>query len=161
MRTSIRLARPGDLGAIARVHAAAIRELCREHYEPREIADWLAPNPGMFVRLLRHATVFVAIHDGDVVGFAAVAVGRREVRAVYVDPCAAGGGLGGRLLQRAERIARALGVRELHLAATLNAVGFYERQGWTRDETGKPPPGRRCVPMKKRLISSARKRPVM
>lgn len=158
MRTSIRLARSGDLGAIARVHAAAIRELCRGHYEPREIDDWLAPNPGMFVRLLRHATVFVATCDGDVVGFSAVAVGRGEVRAVYVDPCAGGGGLGGRLLQRAERVARALGVRELHLAATLNAVGFYERHGWTRDEGGTVPAGRRCVPMRKKLVSIARKR---
>lgn len=158
MRTSIRLARPDDLGAIARVHAAAIRGLCRGHYEPREIADWLAPNPGMFVRLLRQATVFVATCDGDVVGFSAVAIGRREVRAVYVDPCAAGGGLGGRLLGRAERIARALGVRELHLAATLNAVAFYERHGWTRDEKGKASPGRRCVPMRKRLMQVARKR---
>jgi GNAT superfamily N-acetyltransferase len=157
-RTSIRLARPGDLGSIARVHAASIRELCRGHYEARELAEWLAPNPGMFVRLLRHATVFVATRAAEVVGFAAVAVHRREIRAVYVDPSAAGGGLGVRLLQRAERVARALGVRELHLAATLNAVGFYERCGWTRDESGAAPPGRRCVPMRKRLGSGGRKR---
>lgn len=161
MRTSIRQARAGDLGAIARVHAASVRELCRGHYDVREIADWLAPNPGMFARLLRQATVFVATRGGEIVGFAAVAIGRREIRAVYVDPCAAGGGLGLRLLQRAERIARALGVRELHLAATLNAVGFYERCGWVRDEAGAIPPGRRCVPMRKRLVSGGRKRAVV
>jgi hypothetical protein len=59
-------------------------------------------------------------------------------------------------LRRAERFARALGVRELHLAATLNAVEFYERHGWKRDEGGTVPAGRRCVPMRKRLVSSAR-----
>lgn len=158
VRTSIRLARPTDLGAIARVHEASVRELCRGHYEPREIAEWLAPNPGMFVRLLRQATVYVATRGGAVVGFAAVAVARREIRAVYVDPGAAGGGLGVRLLQRAERVARALGVRELRLAATLNAVGFYERCGWIRDEAGAIPRSRRCVPMRKRL-GGGRKRP--
>lgn len=151
VRTSIRLARPSDLGAIARVHEASVRELCRGHYEPREIAEWLTPNPGMFVRLLRHSTVFVATRGGVVLGFAAVTIGRRELRAIYVDPCAAGGGVGVRLLARAERVARALGVRELHLAATLNAVGFYERCGWTRDEKGAVPRDRRCVAMRKRL----------
>lgn len=147
---SIRLARPSDLAAIARVHAASVRGLCAAHYPPQAIEQWLAPSPGLYVRMLRSSTVYVAERSGVVVAFAAVRLATREVRAVYVAPDEAGGGLGQRLLLRLERVARALGIHELRLAATLNAVGFYERHGWRRDP--RPSPARqRCVAMRKRL----------
>ncbi|WAS98314.1 GNAT family N-acetyltransferase [Nannocystis punicea] len=149
---SIRLARPADLAAIATVHAASVRQLCAGHYPPQAIDQWLAPSPGLYARMLRSSTVYVAERGGQVVAFAAVRLATREVRALYVSPGAAGGGLGLRLMRRLERVARAFGMVELRLWATLNAVGFYERLGWRRDvrQSGKRPP-HRCVPMRKRL----------
>lgn len=149
---SIRLARPSDLAAIASVHAASVRGLCAAHYPPQAIEQWLAPSPGLYVRMLRSSTVYVAERSREVVGFAAVRLATREVRAVYVRPGAAGRGLGQRLLARLERVARAVGIRELRLVATLNAVGFYERLGWRRDARPSPSPSpQRCVAMRKRL----------
>ena len=161
-RVSLRLGRDGDLAAMARVHQASVRGLCKDHYEPHEIERWTAVDPGLYARLLRHSTVFIATRGRVVVGFAAVSIARREVRAVYVAPSAAGGGVGGRLLQRIERLARALGVRTLHLAATLNAVSFYERLGWTLDEACPTPANYRCVAMCKRISGAGgvRKRSV-
>jgi GNAT superfamily N-acetyltransferase len=149
---SIRLARPADLAAIATVHAASVRALCAGHYSPQAIEQWLAPSPGLYDRMLRSSTVYVAERAGQVVAFAAVRLATREVRAMYVSPGATGGGLGLRLMQRLERVARAFGAAELRLSATLNAVGFYERLGWRRDarDTGTRPP-QRCVAMRKRL----------
>jgi putative acetyltransferase len=149
---SIRLARASDVAAIATVHAASVRGLCARHYRRREIEQWLAPNPGLYARMLRTSTVFVAEASGQVVGFAAVRLASREVRALYIVPGAAGGGLGLRLMLRIERMARAYGLRELHLSATLNAVAFYERLGWRRDpHDDTASPERRCVSMRKRL----------
>lgn len=149
---SIRLARTSDIPAIARVHAASVRGLCARHYRREDIDQWLAPGPGLYARMLKSATVFVAERAGEVVGFAAVRLATREVRALYVTPGAAGGGLGQRLLLRLERVARALGIRELRLSATLNAVGFYERLGWRREpEEAGTVRRRRCVAMRKRL----------
>lgn len=161
-RVSIRLANAGDLAAMARVHLASVRVLCSGHYGREEIERWTTVDPGLYARLLRSATVYVAARSGVVVGFAALSVARREIRAVYVDPAAAGGGVGGRLLTRLERLARALGVRELHLAATLNAVAFYERHGWALDEAHPALANHRCVPMYKRLagVGRVRKRAV-
>lgn len=161
-RVSIRLAKTGDLAALARVHQTSVRSLCGGHYERREIEQWTAVDPGLYARLLRESTVFVATRAGAIVGFASVSIARREVRAIYVAPASAGGGVGGRLLQRVERLARALGVRELHLVATLNAVSFYERHGWTIDEAYPRPSSYRCVPMCKRIVVSGgvRKRSV-
>jgi putative acetyltransferase len=152
---SIRLARASDLVPIAEVHVASIRGLCARHYPRTVIEQWLSPGPGLYERLLRSSTVFVAERAGEVVGFAAVRLATHEVRAVYVMPGAAGGGLGLRLMQRLERIARAVGLRELRLAATLNAVPFYEHLGWRRHgDEDLVRSGGRCVPMRKRLRRS-------
>lgn len=149
---SIRLARSSDLAAIATVHAASVRTLCAGHYPPQTIDQWLAPSPGLYVRMLRSSTVYVAERTGEVVAFAAVRLATREVRAMYVSPGATGGGLGQRLMLRLERVARAVGIGELHLAATLNAVGFYERLGWRCDaRKASPRAPLRCVAMRKRL----------
>ncbi|MBZ5709085.1 GNAT family N-acetyltransferase [Nannocystis pusilla] len=149
---SIRLARSADLAAIAMVHAASVRALCAGHYSPQTIEQWLAPSPGLYDRMLRSSTVYVAERAGRVVAFAAVRLATREVRAMYVSPGVTGGGLGLRLMRRVERVARAVGIAELRLAATLNAVGFYERLGWRRDSArGGKRPAQRCVPMRKRL----------
>ena len=149
---SIRLARPADLAAIATVHAASVRALCAGHYPPQAIEQWLAPSPGLYDRLLRSSTVYVAERAGRVLAFAAVRLATREVRAMYVSPGATGDGLGLRLMLRLERVARALGIAELRLSATLNAVGFYERLGWRRDPVrADKRPAQRCVAMRKRL----------
>nr|WP_263429321.1 GNAT family N-acetyltransferase [Nannocystis pusilla] len=134
------------------VHAASVRALCAGHYSPQTIEQWLAPSPGLYDRMLRSSTVYVAERAGRVVAFAAVRLATREVRAMYVSPGVTGGGLGLRLMRRVERVARAVGIAELRLAATLNAVGFYERLGWRRDSArGGKRPAQRCVPMRKRL----------
>lgn len=55
-----------------------------------------------------------------------------EVRAVYVHPAFARQGVGSALYADLERWARERGVDSLGLWASLNAVGFYERQGFER-----------------------------
>ena len=55
-----------------------------------------------------------------------------EVRAVYVHPAFARQGVGRALYADLERWARARGVDSLGLWASLNAAGFYERQGFER-----------------------------
>lgn len=130
MRTSIRQARAADQEAIARVHETSTRTLCARSYPPAELARWLSVDPGLYRRLLETTTVFVATQAREVIGFVAVSLVGREIRALYVEPRCAGQGIGAQLLLRAERCARAFGVREIRLAATLNAVTFYKRCGW-------------------------------
>lgn len=150
-RVSIRLAGSTDLAAIARVHAASVRALCSAAYRDEQLETWVHAGPGLYRRLLGSATVYVATVSRAVVGFAAVSAARREVRALYVDPAFVGLGLGARLLLRVEQVARALGLREIRLAATLNAVHFYERCGWSRDARAPVRADSLCLPMRKRL----------
>ncbi len=153
MRTSIRLARAADQEAIARVHVTSTRTLCARAYRPAELARWLSVDPGLYRRLLETTTVFVATQRREVVGFVAVSLAGREIRALYVDPRCAGQGVGAQLLGRAERSARAFGLREICLAATLNAVTFYKRYGW--ESVAEIPGIKPCrIRMEKKLLYS-------
>ena len=57
-----------------------------------------------------------------------------EVEAVYVHPSATRRGVGLKLLTTLEARAREAGLESLHLCASLNAVEFYERAGFARQE---------------------------
>ena len=89
-RLSIRLANPADVPAMARVHVAAVAQLCRSNYGPEELARWTNQGPELYMALVRSATVMVAERDGAVVGFAAASLATGFVRAVYVAPGHAG-----------------------------------------------------------------------
>ncbi|GAA0192084.1 GNAT family N-acetyltransferase [Halobaculum roseum] len=82
---------------------------------------------------------------GRVVGFGTLIPSRRDyladgpgagppgtVEAVYVHPDRAGEGVGTALLADLERAAGDRGLGALGMHASLNAVGFYERHGYTR-----------------------------
>jgi len=52
------------------------------------------------------------------------------VQALYVHPQYSGNGIGIALLQDLESQAQSLGILELHLESSLNAVGFYVKAGY-------------------------------
>ena len=139
--TTGRPAHPAAVAAIREVHVAAIRGLAATHYDVDQIdawgdlaaADYSIPAEGAHV-VVAEAPVEgqePADADGAVVGFGALDLESGEVRAVYVHPDHGREGVGGTLLAELERAARAAGLTELHLTASLNAVAFYEAQGWT------------------------------
>lgn len=158
VRLSIRLASACDVPAMARVHIAAVRTMCRKHYRSDELTRWIRQGPGLYSGLVRSSTVVVAELDGVVVGFAAASLASGYVRAVYVAPGHAGAGVGRRLLARIERTARVFGVRRLVVDASLNAAEFYERSGYRTQGRRRTGLGLACIRMVKRLGSPARGR---
>jgi GNAT superfamily N-acetyltransferase len=116
---------------IWRVHNDSIRALCRERYEPREIAAWIAFRPPEAYRTaLASRALFVAEWQGEVVGFGQLDPARGEIEACYVAPEAIGSGIGSALLARMEEEARRRGHAVVRLNATLNAEAFYSRFGY-------------------------------
>jgi putative acetyltransferase len=127
---TIRLATAADAEAICHVHQRAIRLSCGEAYSPAVVIPWAeARRPAMYLQTMRDETMFVAVRAGSVVGFCCVL--GNELRGLYVDP-ETGRGTGSALLQRAEAVALAGQPAEVRVTATLNAVRFYERQGYQR-----------------------------
>ena len=101
---------------------------------PEEIEAWLRDRePAGF----RHAmtdggeTMLVAERDGVVVGFASIK--GVMLFGLYVDPTR-GRGAGRLLLAAAEDEVRRRGAAVLSLQATLNAVPFYRKHGFMRQD---------------------------
>ncbi len=127
---TIRPATAADAEAICQVHQRAIRLSCGEAYSPAVVIAWAeARRPEMYLDTMRDETMFVAERQGIVVGFCCVL--GNEVRGLYVDP-ETGRGTGAALLRRAEAVVLASRPAEVRLTATLNAVRFYEQQGYQR-----------------------------
>jgi putative acetyltransferase len=131
---TIRPAGLADAEAMCALHKAAVRALCLGAYSAEEIDAWLSDRePAGF----RHAmtqggeTMLVAERDGVVAGFASIK--GTVLCALYVDP-ARGRGAGRWLLAAVEDEVRRRGAAILTLQATLNAVPFYRKHGFMRQD---------------------------
>lgn len=138
----IREATPEDREAIYRVHQASIEELGPRGYDEAQVAAWGAGGgPGDYDVDSDTNHFVVAESDGDVVGFGEfdadtgeyLTTGpEAEVKAVYVDPGVAREGVGSALLAELKATARERGHESFGLCSSLNAVGFYDRHGYSR-----------------------------
>jgi putative acetyltransferase len=143
---TIRPAKIADAEAMCSLHKAAVRALCVGAYSVEEIEAWLRDRePARY----RHAmtdghTMLVAELDSVVAGFASI----REsmLLGLYVDP-ARGRGAGRVLLAVAEDEVRRRGAAVLTLQATLNAVPFYRKHGFMRQNRSTVRRGGRDLPV--------------
>jgi N-acetylglutamate synthase-like GNAT family acetyltransferase len=121
-----------------RVHVDAVTGIRTALYTPEEIQAWAAPKkPESYEELIRTREFFVAEDDEVIVGFGVLNQNSAEVEAVYVSPKAGRQGIGLKVLQKLEQRARTLGLEELRLNASLNAVPFYKRAGYAGKEESK------------------------
>jgi GNAT superfamily N-acetyltransferase len=153
----IRRAEPADAAEIWAVHTRAVRQGCRSHYSPADLAAWTSrANPAAYVDAIATRRVYVAEADnGRIAGFAQLHPQEGAIEAVYVDPDFARQGVGRAMLYALEDDARALGLPGLLVEASLNSVPFYGALGfghecWSHHSLGG---GHRiaCAVMTKRL----------
>ena len=94
--------------------------------------------------------------EGESVATGMLDLEGREIGAIFVSPEFMGRGVGLKILNLLEALARDLGVTDVKLDATLNAADFYRRCGYVGQEVSiyHSPSGLRlaCVPMVKELV---------
>jgi GNAT superfamily N-acetyltransferase len=156
----IRRAKEDDCLTIARVHASAVRAIPISYYAPEEIEAWAIPHKlESYQQFVHNREFYVATKDEVIVGFGVLNPETRQIEAVYASPETRGQGVGLKLLQKLEEQGRGLGFEALHLNASLNAVGFYQRAGYLAQEESKYRLASgveiRCVPMIKALVPEA------
>jgi len=131
--TAVRTACERDLPAVADLHVAAIEAFGPEAYDDEAVEAWAATDDQPAERYdLSAGHWVVAERGGDVAAFGHLDPDGGEVVAVYVHPDHARAGIGTAVLAALEGYARGVGVDELTLTASRNAVGFYERAGYER-----------------------------
>ncbi|TGG95429.1 GNAT family N-acetyltransferase [Natronospirillum operosum] len=132
MRFDFRFARSSDATAVWALRTQAIRLKCSSHYPADVIESWAAAEmPSTFGALIENEHFVVAEQGGRIVGYAGLKPAEQEIEAIFVSPDFSGQGLGALLLERAEKQARGLRFKTVKLHASLNAVRFYQRAGYS------------------------------
>lgn len=127
----VRKASQEDRNEICRIHQAAARGLASASYSRDEIEAWVGSlAPENYTTVLEHHDFLVAESGEGLVGFGQLNPQNAEIEAIYVLPAVARSGVGRALLLALEAVARRRGFAAIHLYSTLNATGFYEREGY-------------------------------
>jgi putative acetyltransferase len=134
----LRPGRPDDALAILAAHRSAIRQTAPSAYSPAIIDEWapaviVPERVDTFQRWIERGEelIVVAVDSaGEIIGFGSIVLTNSELRAVYVGAAYGGQGVGRALLARLEDLARKAGLTELRMDASINAVPFYEANGF-------------------------------
>jgi ribosomal protein S18 acetylase RimI-like enzyme len=130
----IRNAIAADADQIHELHTRSVRELCKGHYTPEQINEWLRNrSPDRYLPGIERNEMFVAVEGTMIVGFGHAVPG--EVWAIYVSPAYIRKGVGTLLLRHGISMAQRGSQRIIRLDSTLNAREFYEKVGFI--ETGR------------------------
>jgi GNAT superfamily N-acetyltransferase len=131
----IRRALPSDAEDISHVIVRALRETNGQDYPAHVITAVVEKfSPERVAEKLAARRAYVAIVDGAIVGTASL--DGRIIRSVYVDPTYQGKGVGARLIDVLEGLAREQAVSTLSVPSSITAEGFYRKLGFVfvRDE---------------------------
>jgi len=152
----IRRATPSDAQTAFDIRLQAIRHQCIGAYTTEQMLAWTTgvAEDGYDVLMEKH--FYLGCVQGEPVATGMLDLERREIGAIFVLPGFMGQGIGLKILNHLECLARDLGLDEVNLDATLNAAEFYRRCGYVGDETAiyHSPSGLAlaCVPMVKVLL---------
>ena len=140
-----------DAQAIKALHGRSVRGLCRDHYTPEQIEGWLKNSAvAKYRQRLRLHRSFVAEIEGEIIGYVRWNPTTNELCSIFVDPDHARQGIGRALMGVAYDDVRSFGVKDLWLDASLNAVPFYQVEGWQYIEQ-RMHGSLQCVRMTKRM----------
>ncbi|MCX7325142.1 MAG: GNAT family N-acetyltransferase [Hyphomicrobiales bacterium] len=131
MSYALRPALPADFADLGILFQASIEELASDAYSDEQRALWgaKADDEKAWAKHLSGCLVLIAEEDGEPVGFAAMR-DNAIIENVHVHPDMAFMGVGRQLLDALERLAMARGAKKLSVAATDNALPFFERLGF-------------------------------
>ncbi len=130
----IRPYRPDDCTACRAVFVDSVRDGAAKHYTPEQRAVWapLGPPTPAFCEKLDAQQVYVATHNGEIIGFMSLtSAGYLDL--AFVLPRWMGRSVAQTLYERLAQWAHIRGLRYLSTHASHFARPFFARNGWTVD----------------------------
>lgn len=150
---TIRKAISGDVLDAWEIRKASVLAACAKYYPEASLSAWVAGSPTDKWASVVERDFYVAVDEGLVVGTGMLTVANGQVDAIFVRPSHMGRGIGRKMLQSLEALARDQGLVSMRLDATLNAAPFYRYCGWSGESISTYRTSRglelACVPMTK------------
>jgi putative acetyltransferase len=126
---------PEDAPLVAEIFRASIEELAADDYNELQREAWMsaADDEEAFAARLADQLTLLGSLDAHLCGFVSLK-GTDEVDMLYVDPNAAGQGIGTMLLDALERLAASRGARRLTANVSDSALDFFKRRGFVSQQ---------------------------
>ena len=130
MPAKLRRATEADAPHLLEVHRAAIAEICSKSYPDELIQKWIAAKmeETYCEAIKRGIKYFVAKQDNMICGFSSYK--GSQIHDLFVTPTQLKKGIGQQLLEYMEKDAQEEQISWFSLLSSLNAVGFYEKNGY-------------------------------
>lgn len=124
-----------DVPFLADIFRASIEELTGDDYSEAQQEAWAATadDTAAFAKTLGGQLTLVATMEGSPVGFASLE-GKDKIDMLYVNPAAAGQGVGAMLVDALEKLAGSRGAGKLTVDASDSAQLFFQKRGYTAQQ---------------------------
>ncbi|MGI4861387.1 MAG: GNAT family N-acetyltransferase [Janthinobacterium lividum] len=156
---TIRKAGSDDVLDAWEIRKASVLAACAGYYPEASLSAWVEGAPTDKWASTVERDFYVAVDGGRVVGTGMLTVASGQVDAIFILPSHMERGIGRRMLQSLEAMARDHGLVSMRLDATLNAAPFYRYCGWSGDSVSihRASSGLElaCVPMTKSVAQDA------
>ncbi|TDI59033.1 MAG: GNAT family N-acetyltransferase [Alphaproteobacteria bacterium] len=144
-------AHTSDASLLSKIRFEAILALAFSAYGKAGAQKWAeSASDGRVLKAIENHEVWVATDGEQAIGW--IEIHENTVLGLYVDPKAAGSGVGVTLLLRAEDRISSTGYSTVQLDASLNAEEFYVRHGYQLLSERTPDSG---LPMEKKLEAAS------
>ncbi|WP_235937533.1 GNAT family N-acetyltransferase [Marinobacter caseinilyticus] len=128
---SIRKYQPGEESALRQLFFDTVRRVNRKHYTQAQVSAW-APesyDPADWCERIRACDPFVAVRDGEIVGFANLQ-SDGYIDVFYCHANYQGQGIGRALMETLLKTARERGLEHCHSHVSHTALPFFEHFGF-------------------------------
>ncbi len=120
------------LQKLIEIHKKCISKTNSQFYEQEQINEWLSTIKLENIQdQLNNTTWIVIKNNNEILGFAQYSLEDKELCQLQIDPDEQGKGYGRELYNYIENDFRINKIKQISLFATLNAVKFYEKLGFS------------------------------
>lgn len=127
----IRKFRKEDAKATSHIIRRCLREVNCADYSPKVIESLCHfLRPAQLIKNMENRDIFVAVENDKVIGTASLK--ENTVYTVFVNPDIHKKGIGTKLMEKVEDLARKKGYNEVKVPSGYTSFGFYKKRGYKR-----------------------------
>lgn len=132
MDISIRSVEPDDKDKIYNIYKKAIKE--SEHFSEKREKALMFSKEDMPERIYRgdYSRTVIAEHNGQIIGWGSLMLDEAALDGLFIDPEYQSAGVGTRILDEIENIARIEGLNRIILLTNPGIEDFYIKNGYTK-----------------------------